>query len=171
MPEPILTRALLPHFEAVIVSESNIDRNQRSPILSRGSKEPSLPTGPRNGLTIIRKPPPLSTLALPNFSTSKLPSPSLVKALRSLIFRLPEENRGLIQIVTELFKSVAKRSKETKMPLTNSLLVFCPSLNMTPPLLRALCECEGIWEAAPHSLVEGDDWLEEIQIDSKLTEI
>ena len=31
------------------------------------------------------------------------------------------------------------------MPLSNLLLVFCPSLNMTPPLLKVLCEAEGIW--------------------------
>lgn len=31
------------------------------------------------------------------------------------------------------------------MPLSNLLLVFCPSLNMNPPLLRVLCEAEGIW--------------------------
>ena len=100
---------------------------------------------------MIRKPPSLSTLSLPNFSASKPPSPNLVKALRSLILQLPEENRDLIRIVTELIKFTAKHSKETKMPLSNLLLVFCPSLNMNPPLLRALCECEGIWESAPHS--------------------
>ena len=100
---------------------------------------------------MIRKPPSLSTLSLPNFSASKPPSPSLVKALRSLVLQLPEENRDLIRIVTELIKFTAKHSKETKMPLSNLLLVFCPSLNMNPPLLRALCECEGIWESAPHS--------------------
>ena len=31
------------------------------------------------------------------------------------------------------------------MPLSNLLLVFCPSLSMTPPLLKVLCEAEGIW--------------------------
>ena len=32
------------------------------------------------------------------------------------------------------------------MPLSNLLLVFCPSLNMNLLLLQALCEGEGIWE-------------------------
>lgn len=32
------------------------------------------------------------------------------------------------------------------MPMTNLLLVFCPSLHMNPPLLRALCDAEGIWD-------------------------
>jgi hypothetical protein len=95
---------------------------------------------------MLRKPPSLSTLALPNFSGFKPPSQSLVNALRSLIAQLPQENRDLIRTVTELIKATAKNSKETKMPLSNLLLVFCPSLNMNPPLLRALCEYEGIWE-------------------------
>lgn len=32
------------------------------------------------------------------------------------------------------------------MPLSNLLLIFCPSLAMSPPLLRLLCEGEGIWD-------------------------
>lgn len=32
------------------------------------------------------------------------------------------------------------------MPLSNLLLVLCPSLSMNPTLLQALCECEGIWD-------------------------
>ena len=35
------------------------------------------------------------------------------------------------------------------MPLSNLLLVFCPSLSMSPPLLRVLCEAEGIWDVTP----------------------
>ena len=35
------------------------------------------------------------------------------------------------------------------MPLGNLLLVFCPSLNMSPSLLRVLCEVEGIWDGPP----------------------
>ena len=122
------------------------DQTQKGSILGRGSKGgPSLPTGPRNGLSMMRKPPSLSTLSLPNFSGVKPPSQSLINALRSLIAQLPQENRDLIRTVTELIKMTAQQSKETKMPLSNLLLVFCPSLNMNPPLLRALCEGEGIW--------------------------
>ena len=46
----------------------------------------------------------------------------------------------------DLIKATARGSKATKMPLSNLLLLFCPSLNLSPPLLRLLCEAEGIWE-------------------------
>ena len=46
----------------------------------------------------------------------------------------------------DLIKATAKGSKATKMPLSNLLLLFCPSLNMSPPLLRVLCDAEGIWD-------------------------
>lgn len=51
-----------------------------------------------------------------------------------------------MRTVVELIRATAKASKETKMPLSNLLLVFCPSLNMSPPLLKALCEADGIWD-------------------------
>jgi len=87
---------------------------------------------------------------LANFSGMRAPSESLVNALRSLIAGLPQENRDLLHTVTDLISATAKRSKETKMPLSNLLLVFfCPSLNMNPPLLRVLCEAEGIWDVPP----------------------
>ena len=56
----------------------------------------------------------------------------------------------------------AKRSRQTKMPLSNLLLVFCPTLNMSPPLLKVLCENEYIWEAA-------DEEEENIEADTTLT--
>ena len=115
---------------------------------------PTLPAGPKVGgsAPAMRKPPSLSTLAMPNFSGIRAPSESLLNALRSLIARLPEENRDLLHTVTDLIKATARRSKETKMPLSNLLLVFCPSLNMNPPLLRVLCEAEGIWDIPPSPL-------------------
>ncbi len=77
----------------------------------------------------------------------KIPPPSkpLVDAIRSLIVKLPPENRDLIRTVVDLINATAKESSATKMPLSNLLLVFCPSLNMSPPLLKVLCEVEGIW--------------------------
>ena len=84
---------------------------------------------------------------MPSFQGMPPPSKSLLDALNSLIFRLPPENRDLLRTVTELIKVTASHHKLTKMPLSNLLLVFCPSLNMNPPLLRILCEADGIWEA------------------------
>jgi len=35
------------------------------------------------------------------------------------------------------------------MPLSNLTVVLCPTLNMSPPILRVLCEAEGIWNGPP----------------------
>ncbi|KAF7298216.1 Rho-GAP domain-containing protein [Mycena chlorophos] len=146
VPEPILTQGLAPYFEAALVQETTLEQelNPR-PKVPAG---PSLPSGPRNG-QMMRKPPSLSTLAQPNFTSLRAPSASLINALRNLINQLPRENRDLLRTVTDLIRATAKQSKETKMPLSNLLLVFCPSLNMNPPLLRVLCEAESVWEEPP----------------------
>ncbi|KAJ7287564.1 hypothetical protein C8J57DRAFT_1284294 [Mycena rebaudengoi] len=143
LPEPILTQSLIPYFEAALAQEGALNE-QNKPTRTKGAAGPGLPSGPK-GLPQMRKPPSLSTLAMPNFTSIRPPSQSLLNALKSLIVQLPPENRDLIRTVTELIKETAKHSKETKMPLSNLLLVFCPSLNMNPPLLRVLCEAEGIW--------------------------
>ena len=131
--EPILTNALSPAFEAAMMSER----------LSNNTLESSSPRSIHPGL---RKPPSLSTLAMPNFSGSHPPSEPLRKALSSLIARLPQENRDLLFTVIEIINATSQRSEDTKMPLNNLLLVLCPSLSMNPSLLQALCECEGIWD-------------------------
>ena len=120
----------------------------------------------------MRKPPSLTTLAMPSFTGMKPPSEPLLKAMRALLARLPRENRDLIRTVVELIKATAKESGRTKMPLSNLLLVFCPSLNMNPPLLRVLCEGVGIWEdedgtgtgakAGPHLDVVGPTRLDDV---------
>ncbi|KAJ7045483.1 RhoGAP-domain-containing protein [Mycena alexandri] len=143
LPEPILTQGLIPYFEAALAQETSINEQDKTPRV-KGPIGPGLPSGPRSGQA-MRKPPSLSTLAMPNFTSIRPPSKSLLSALKSLIGQLPPENRDLIRTVTELIRATAKQSKETKMPLSNLLLVFCPSLNMNPPLLRVLCEAEGIW--------------------------
>ncbi|KAJ6593872.1 hypothetical protein B0H19DRAFT_1246611 [Mycena capillaripes] len=166
LPEPILTQGLGPYFEAALAQESSLNEQDKGsrvkgpvgPSLPSGPRGgqvgPSLPSGPRSGQA-MRKPPSLSTLAMPNFTSMRPPSQSLLNALRSLIGQLPPENRDLIRTVTELIRATAKQSKETKMPLSNLLLVFCPSLNMNPPLLRVLCEAEGVW---------GDDESDEPEV-------
>ncbi|KAJ7725852.1 hypothetical protein DFH07DRAFT_1066827 [Mycena maculata] len=155
LPEPILTQALIPYFEAALAQETSLNEQDKTSRV-RGPIGPSLPSGPR-GVQAIRKPPSLSTLAMPNFTSIRPPSQSLLNALKSLISQLPPENRDLIRTVTELIRATAKESRETKMPLSNLLLVFCPSLNMNPPLLRVLCEAEGVWgdnEAAGLDVVD-----------------
>ena len=56
----------------------------------------------------------------------------------------------------ELIRATAAKS-ETRMPLNNLLVVFCPSLNMTPPLLKVLCEAEGIWGGMYGDDEDGED--------------
>ncbi|KZT19914.1 RhoGAP-domain-containing protein [Neolentinus lepideus HHB14362 ss-1] len=147
LPEPILTHALIPYFDAAMTAENNARSAEESEVrVQRTSRGGGLPSGPKNGSPGLRKPPSLSTLAMPNFSGIRPPSQPLLKALSSLISRLPTENCDLLRTVTELIKETAKRHKDTKMPLSNLLLVFCPSLSMGPPLLRVLCEAECIWD-------------------------
>ncbi|KAJ3868311.1 hypothetical protein EV359DRAFT_32622 [Lentinula novae-zelandiae] len=151
LPEPILTYSLLPYFEAALAHEQATNEQQLreqpvSPRAMAGQRGPPLPSGPKNGLQGLRKPPSLSTLAMPNLSGLRPPSRSLLNVLKSLVGQLPIENRDLILTVTDLIKATAKESQHTRMPLNNLLLVFCPSLNMNPPLLKVLCEAEDIWE-------------------------
>ena len=100
----------------------------------------------------LRKPPSLSTLALPNFSGMRPPSQDLLNAFASLLARLPQENRDLLHTVIDLINFVAQR-KAIRMPLSNLTVVLCPTLNMSPPILRVLCEAESIWKG----LAEGQE--------------
>ena len=134
VPEPLLTRNLTQFFEAAMSAENSL--------IQASVSESSVADRSLRGL---RKPPSLSTLALPAFHARKH-SMSLLSTLAELIAQLPPENRDLLKTVTELIRATASRSKETKMPLSNLLLVFCPSLTMSPPLLRVLCEGQGIWD-------------------------
>ena len=120
------------------------------PKVGIGSKGPTLPSGPRVGIS-LRKPPSLSTLAMPNFAGMRTISPAGAEALSGLIALLPPENRDLLLTVTELITATSARSKETKMPLGNLLVVFCPSLNMNPSLLRVFCDAKEIWNPPPRS--------------------
>ncbi|KAF9244863.1 hypothetical protein BU15DRAFT_41388 [Melanogaster broomeanus] len=134
LPEPILTNHLMPYFDAAMASERLTNNSQDPPPPSFKNIHPGL-----------RKPPSLSTLSMPNFGGVHPPSDSLRKAISSLVARLPQENRDLLLTVIEVINHTAKRSSETKMPLSNLLLVLCPSLSMNPSLLQALCESEGMW--------------------------
>ncbi|KAH8830302.1 hypothetical protein DL96DRAFT_1707133 [Flagelloscypha sp. PMI_526] len=146
LPEPLLTRGLMPYFDAAMQQESNRNEsNTSSSSATAKARGPGLPSGPRAGIP-LRKPPSLSTLAMPNLQGLKSASPELIKALRSLISKLPQENKDLLLTVVDLIKATASQYRVTKMPLSNLLLVFCPSLHMSPPLLRTLAECDALWQ-------------------------
>lgn len=164
VPEPLLTRHLMPYFEAALTAENSLVKAEAADAAAAQRKSTEgdhhhphshphphqssvngLPSSPRSGLS-VRKAPSLSTFAVPTL-TPRAASESLLSAFASLIARLPQENRDLLRTLTELISATARCVKETKMPLSNLLLVFCPSLAMSPPLLRVLCEGEGIWES------------------------
>lgn len=155
LPESILTQALSPLFDAAIKKEAftnlnALELNRLSGVGLGNKGNPGLPQGPKNGFS-IRKPPSLSTLSMPTFSGIPPPSTLLVSNIKSLISQLPQENYDLLRTVVDLIKATGKESTMTKMPLSNLMLVFCPSLNMAPPLLKVFCEAEDIWAEATDS--------------------
>ncbi|KAL4248462.1 hypothetical protein ABKN59_007867 [Abortiporus biennis] len=149
LPQPLLTASLSSHFESILTAENATESSSKvtSQPIKRETRGPGLPTGgPRSGFSQgLRKPPSLSTLAMPSFAGMRALSESSVAAVAYLISLLPTENRDLLYTVVELIRATAAKCKETKMPLGNLLLVFCPSLNMSPALLRVLCENDNIW--------------------------
>jgi hypothetical protein len=157
VPEHMLTSALLPYFEGIVeqetvaagtATESNNPRNADVKSAGRGL---GLPSGPRPGSLPpgMKKPPSLSTLAMPTFKDIPPPSISLIRALRALVSQLPEENRDLLRTLVDVINATSSNEKATKMPLANLVLVFYPSVQITPPLLRVLCETKGIWGETP----------------------
>jgi hypothetical protein len=138
-----------------MLTETNVRKSieeQEAPVRKLGGKGLLLPTGLRDGP--LRKAPSLSTLALPNFSSMRPPSQALLDTFASLLARLPQENRDLLRTVIDVINSVVQR-KEIRMPLSNLTVVLCPTLNMSPPIFRVLCEAEGIWNGPP------DDWVDD----------
>ncbi|KAH9935378.1 uncharacterized protein B0H18DRAFT_1114134 [Fomitopsis serialis] len=141
LPESILTMSLIPYFESALAAE-----DQASRASTDSSTDASrLFDGPSQSAF-------LSTLAVPRFAGKRSVSESLLKALAWLIARMPRENRDLLYTVIELIRETAAHSVETKMPLANLLLLFSPTLNMNPGMLRVLCEHEDIWQGIPQVL-------------------
>lgn len=127
--------------------ETNVRKSvdeQAAPARSISGKGP-MPSSKSHDGHSLRKPPSLSTLALPNFSGMRPPSQDLLNAFASLLARLPQENRDLLHTVIDLINFVARR-KAIRMPLSNLTVILCPTLNMSPPILRVLCEAESIWK-------------------------
>lgn len=157
LPAPLLTHGLHRVFEAAVTRELATYPTELSTSKIATGSTPGLPSGPRSGFNAaVRKAPSLTTLAMPSFNGMPAASDSLIQTLRSLVAQLPVENRQLVRTVVELINATAQASKHTKMPLSNLLLVFCPSLSMSPPLLKALCDIPAIWEELPESEQAGD---------------
>ena len=156
----------MPFFDAAIEQESSnasvVDSDAPQPGMRKdmglpSSQKPLLQHRPTSStssvvssssapLTLnLRKPPSLSTFTLPSLNGIRPASQTLVSNLRSLIAKMPKENRDLLRTVIELVRATAEASKLTKMPLGNLLMVFLPSLNINAQLFRVLCEEERVW--------------------------
>ncbi|KIJ49522.1 hypothetical protein M422DRAFT_246603 [Sphaerobolus stellatus SS14] len=171
LPESILTRRLAPLFDNAVTTENNkasipMPTGAISKMGQATQGHPGLTSGPRPlPMHALRKPPSLSTFVLPTSSSLRPPSTSFIETLAELISRLPKENYDLLLTVVELIRATASRNKVTKMPLSNLLLVFCPSLNMSPSLLRALCDIPAIWERTPIFARTAEQASEEVESD------
>jgi hypothetical protein len=146
VPEPILTRALGPQFEAAMSFEEAVAEQNGSSVGTGGRGGPALPLSPKSRPQIIRQPS-IRESIVPGGPRG--PSQSLIKSISHLIAQLPSEHHDVLQSITEIIRETAKQSKATKMPMSNLLLIFCPSLNMPPALLRLLCQCEEVWTPPP----------------------
>lgn len=69
-----------------------------------------------------------------------LPTAEAMLELKNLMGRLPKENYDLLHVISQLLRVTAGNSKTTKMPLSNLLLVFCPSLQLSPSFLKIVIE-------------------------------
>ncbi|KAK2464316.1 hypothetical protein APHAL10511_003773 [Amanita phalloides] len=157
LPEHMLTQVLLPYFEGIVERETaaaSAATESKSDV-NHASRGLGLPFGPKAGNLppALKKPPSLSTLAMPSFKDIPPPSNSLIRAIRALISQLPEENRDLLRTLVDIISATAKNEKATKMPLANLVLVFYPTVQMTPPLLRILCETKDIWDGESETTV------------------
>lgn len=65
---------------------------------------------------------------------------TLLEEFHTLVNSLPRENRDLLLTIIELLKKASSHSKATKMPLSNLLLVLCPSMSMNPGVLKVFVE-------------------------------
>lgn len=197
VPEHILTHKLSQYFDAAIEQESSVTSggdttlaasmnsgmrrgiglpSGQKPTSQMSSTLASMPSSNTSSSAAfpppnIRKPPSLSTLAMPSFNGMRPASHNLISALRSLITKLPKENRDLLRTVVELIRATAKESKLTKMPLSNLLMVFLPSLSVSAQLLRVLCEEEKIWDGLVDGELEKSEEVLDLRRDTVVLDI
>jgi len=109
-----------------------------------------LPMGPRqnsmalsrffnNDIHIIPGTQPVEVTA-PSSTTPVKPPNSLLREFNDLVQKLPRENHDLLQTIVELLARTAVHAKTTKMPLSNLLLVFCPSVGINPSVFKIMVE-------------------------------
>ena len=76
----------------------------------------------------------------PTPTTPVKPPNSLLREFNDLVQRLPPENHDLLQTIVELLARATVHAKTTKMPLSNLLLVFCPSVGINSSVFKIMVE-------------------------------
>lgn len=116
VPEPILTKKLMPLFDLA---------------LSFGLSG----QGPEKALIGVT-----SFGGAMTFDGHGVPTAEAMAELRGLMNQLPRENYDLLHEIAKFLRLTSNKSNTTKMPLSNLLLIFCPSLSLNPPFLRLIIE-------------------------------
>ncbi|VDB95163.1 unnamed protein product [Peniophora sp. CBMAI 1063] len=129
---------------AAAAAAVNNSVNRPSPLSSSPASTASSPMSPPAG--------PIPSLTQPALAIAP-PSAALLRRFRALVARLPRAHRDLLRTVSSLIRATASR-KETRMPLSNLTVVFCPSLGLSPSILRVLCEQEEIWTPLSNEEIE-----------------
>lgn len=119
LPEPILTKELAPHFDLAMLLGTGEEATPGTRVTAFGGGFSGLGDG---------------------HSTFDVPTMEAMVELKTLMGRLPRENYDLLYEICKLLRSTARCSKATKMPLSNLLLVFCPSLQLSPGFLKLVIE-------------------------------
>lgn len=183
VPDPILTRDVAPEFEAALekAKASGAMNPPPMPTVFQGpgigprvgaplGPRLGLPSGPRqnsmalsrffnNDVHIVPGSQPVEVTA-PTSTTPVKPPNSLLREFNDLVQKLPRENHDLLQTIVELLARAAVHAKTTKMPLSNLLLVFCPSVGINPSVFKVMVENhEPIFDEAllpPPSMASSD---------------
>ncbi|KAG8800820.1 hypothetical protein FRC16_001964 [Serendipita sp. 398] len=159
LPEPILTRVKAPLFEAAF----NRAKDGGFMLAGAPSAAPrnfhpqrvGLPSGPRQGLPSSPRDSHLRATSMVTLRPSEQQmandppndacSPqealhTLLEEFHDLTSSLSRENKDLLLTIAELLQKVSQHSQITKMPLSNLLLVLCPSMSMNPGVLKVFVE-------------------------------
>ncbi|KAG8928745.1 hypothetical protein FRC01_005421 [Tulasnella sp. 417] len=141
LPEPILTKELSPQFDLAMLLGTGEEATPGTRVTAFG--------GGFSGLG--------------DNSSFDSPTMEAMVELKNLMGRLPRENYDLLYEICKLLRSTARCSKATKMPLSNLLLVFCPSLQLSPGFLKLVIEKQDylfgngdVGSVSPSRAVEAD---------------
>lgn len=81
-----------------------------------------------------------TTGAVSSAATSDVDNGDLVTQLRSALDKLPDANWWLLADLSRLLHGIDAGKADNKMSLQNLLLVFCPTVNLSPGFLKLIVE-------------------------------